>query len=266
MTTTPTRAQIDASAYAALQAAGGNATHAAAAAGMARTSFRAAIARHTATLDQAREDAMNDQAAAAADTAAETFTAQPARTLAAELTELDRRAGEAEAAEADKPEAPAAEAKPCACECGELVTRKFARGHDSRLLSKLRAAVVAKELTSVQAIARAEEISSRFAGKVTKSMNNMDKVRAVTTGPLTPCPCGCGELVARTFARGHDSKFAQELRAGYVAGNLTRDEVMGQAKMISEAFTRKMVKQLAAADAKAAAADAKAAAKAGQEG
>jgi hypothetical protein len=282
-TTAAAKDQFAAEAYAALKANNGNATLTAKQLDLARTTFRALITRHEANMAQAATEAPEaadefDASRAEYDAATEGTPGDPvvagivAKMYHEDDAETDRliTEGGAEpfdpaAAAAETPEPAkrtrkgrqpktAPEGKPCACRCGTIVNRTFVRGHDSVLLKKLRAAYSADDMTRDEVLAQAKAISARFHGKVAKSLGRVDQGIATPTENTRPCACGCGTQVNRTFARGHDSLHAKNLRAAYVAGKLDRREVLANAQVIGDRFVGKMVKQLANADAQAAAA------------
>jgi hypothetical protein len=129
--------------------------------------------------------------------------------------------------------------KACACGCGELTARTFARGHDSKYASALRGQYKDGAKTREEVLAIAKGISDRFHGKLAKSLAQADRDHS---GAGT-CPC-CDEKTARTFVRGHDSRYAKALRAKVAGGEMTRDEALEAAKAISERFHGKVTKAL----------------------
>jgi hypothetical protein len=294
-TTATSKVELEVQAYAALQAADGSATEAAKVLGVPRTTVIGRAKRHEARLAQvAAEGETVQEEAPQTGEAVSPFVADPANPTdeelaaaiqrgldngtmidadvwlaqqeaadASEVIEPEDEAGEPEAETADEPaevKAPKAKGtykpkpadKQCACGCGELTARVFARGHDSRFASKLRAAYKAGEMTREQVIEAAGKVSERFHGKLVKSLAQADEESRPGTGT---CPC-CGEAASRTFVRGHDSRYAKKLTAGYVAGEMTREQVAKTAAAISDRFAGKVAKALDRADAKRAASEA----------
>jgi hypothetical protein len=243
-TTTDPRAAHDAEAYLAFVNNGQSYSKAAKATGIARTSLRDCVSRHEARMEAQQVEQLRAAQAVAAEVAA----AQAERTT----TTDDAPAATKKTRKPRGTTKTPVEPTPCECGCGTLVTRTFVRGHDSRLLKELRAKYAAGEMDRADVLSQAASISVLFLGKVTKSVDRLD------TGSVAPvaardCACGCGGKTARSFVRGHDSKLGKQLRAAYVAGTMTSDEVMDRAGQISERFTGKMTRALAAADVQAAA-------------
>ena len=68
---------------------------------------------------------------------------------------------------------------------------------------------------------------------------------AVTGGKTSPCKCGCGTEVRRTFAQGHDQVFLAHLRSEVSAGRMTADKAMQEASTVSAPFVQKVARSMA---------------------
>lgn len=180
--TTADRDQFDAACWTALQAADGNASHAAQAIGTSRSTLRRAVSRHAATL--AAEATACDALAAelaepiekAMDDADPTGEAgKLALAMRAQLAESDARVDATVAAAATVAIIPVP-GDACSCRCGAPVSkgRRFARGHDGALLAKLRRAVSGGALTAAEAQAVADAVSDRFADHVRKALARIE--------------------------------------------------------------------------------------------
>jgi hypothetical protein len=74
-------------------------------------------------------------------------------------------------------------------------------------------------------------------------MAEISRTQDPPSGDAT-CRCGCGRVVRRTFAQGHDQILLAELRHKVSAGEMTSDQALVEAATISPAFGRKVAKSL----------------------
>jgi predicted nuclease with RNAse H fold len=108
----------------------------------------------------------------------------------------------------------------CLCGCGQLVARRYVPGHDARhrsmLLKRMRAgdADALQQLTELGWMPLPEPLGQRYV----RDPSAAPSIKKVTdqphpTGnrPLHPCLCGCGQLVARRYAPGHDARHRSTL-------------------------------------------------------
>ncbi len=82
------------------------------------------------------------------------------------------------------------------------------------------------------------------AGKEVHRVAEDDRGK-VTGGKTSPCKCGCGTEVRRTFAQGHDQVFLAHLRSEVSAGRMSSDEALAEASGVSSAFVKKVSRSMA---------------------
>jgi hypothetical protein len=55
-----------------------------------------------------------------------------------------------------------------------------------------------------------------------------------------PCACGCGTIVRRKFAPGHDQRFVSNLAKAVAEGNMDRKTALAAARKLSPALEKKV--------------------------
>lgn len=78
------------------------------------------------------------------------------------------------------------------------------------------------------------------------------EVTAASEPETTECLCGCGERTTRQFVKGHVGAYSQRLRAAYVDGTMTREQVLAEAAKVGDAFAGKLTRSMDNADRKTA--------------
>lgn len=92
---------------------------------------------------------------------------------------------------------------------------------------------------------------STFVRAAAREAARREQAAQVVAAPVPPagkCRCGCGADVASIFARGHETTYASALRAAYVAGEMSREQVLVTALATSERFHGKVLRMVQTAD------------------